>query len=122
MTKIKRFEDLITWQKARILANKVFTICENKELKNEYGLTSQIKRSSISIMANIAEGFGRHSLKEAKQFYITARGSLAETQSHLYVLLDLKHISNEIFCDIYNNSEEVNKLLNGLISNLIKMI
>ncbi|MFH0948578.1 MAG: four helix bundle protein [Elusimicrobiota bacterium] len=85
-------------------------------------MQTKIRRSSISIMANIAEGFGRHGLKDAKQFYIIARGSVAETQSHLYVFKDAKFISEVEFNETYEQSVTVNKLLNGLISNIIKLM
>ncbi len=95
--KLEKFEDLKAWQEARRLTVMVFELCKKEELRSEYSLTGQIKRSSVSIMANIAEGFGRFGLKDSKQFYITARASLSETQSHLYVLKDISSISDKEF-------------------------
>ena len=82
MDKIVRFEDLHAWQEARKLVKLVFNVCRNQSVQKERFLVDQIKRSSVSIMAYIAEGFGRYGFKDSKQFYIVARGSITETQSH----------------------------------------
>jgi four helix bundle protein len=73
------------WQKATDLAEQVFAITEPLPRKEDYGLTSQIRRSALSVSANIAEGFGRHHAKDKLNFYLyyASRGSLAETKSHL---------------------------------------
>lgn len=97
-------------------------LCRKDALKQEYALTGQIKRSCVSIMANIAEGFGRYGLRESKQFYLTSRGSLAETQSHLYVLKDMGLITETEFDQAYTQSVITNKLINGLVANVIKYI
>jgi len=69
-------------------------------------------------MANISEGFGRYSFKDSKQFFTVARGSIAEAQSHLYVMLDRKLISKGDFEEVYHQAVNVNKLVNGLIRNV----
>lgn len=117
MAKLNRFEDLNAWQEARNLARMVFELCSKS--KREFSLCDQIKRSAISVMANLAEGFGRFSVKDAKHFYTTARGSLAETQSHLYVFKDAGLIDDSCFDLLYEKSIVVNKLINGLISNAV---
>jgi four helix bundle protein len=120
MNDIRRFEDLKAWQEARKLAQMVFAICKTNS--KEFSLTDQIKRSVISVMANTAEGFGRYSIKDAKQFYTLSRGSLAETQSHLYVFKDMGLLEAEDFDKIYVQATYVNKLINGLITNALKQI
>ncbi|MBN1385217.1 MAG: four helix bundle protein [Elusimicrobia bacterium] len=120
MSKIEKFEDLSAWQEARKLVVLIYKICKKESIKHEYDLISQIKRSAISIMANIAEGFGRYSLKESKQFYTNARGSVTETQSHLYVFKDIHIITQDEFDEIYKQAILVHKLVNGLISNTIR--
>jgi four helix bundle protein len=77
------FEDMPVWQKGMELAERVFSITEKLPKKEDYGLTSQIRRSALSIPANIAEGFGRKHTKDKLNFYYDSRGSLAETKSHL---------------------------------------
>ena len=77
------FEDMPVWQKAMDLAEQIFGITEPLPRKEDYGLTSQIRRSALSVPGNIAEGFGRKHTKDKLNFYYVARGSLAETKSHL---------------------------------------
>ncbi len=114
--KIERFEDLVAWQEARKLVNAIYDLTQNSSFK-DYGLANQIQRAAVSVMANISEGFGRHSFKDSKQFFTMARGSLAEVQSHLYVILDRKLISDSEFGIIYERTVTINKLTNGLIKN-----
>lgn len=115
--KIERFEDLIAWQEARKLVNMVYGITQGNGFK-DFGLADQIQRAVVSVMANISEGFGRFSFKDSKQFLTIARGSIAETQSHLYVILDRNKISKDEFQMIYEQSIKTNKLINGLIRNV----
>jgi four helix bundle protein len=77
------FEDMPIWQKAMDLAVKIFNLTETLPRKEDYGLTSQIRDSSLSVPGNIAEGFGRKHTKDKLKFYYNSRGSLTETQSHL---------------------------------------
>ena len=77
------FEDMPVWQKGMDLAQQVFTLTEKLPRKEDYGLTSQIRRSALSVPGNIAEGFGRRHTKDKLNFYYVSRGSLAETKSHL---------------------------------------
>ena len=84
----------------------------------DYGLRDQIRRSAVSIMANIAEGHGRRSDKEFSQFLNIAHGSIAETQSHLYVALDLGYIEPQHFKKIYDLLDEVSKMTMSLNQHL----
>jgi four helix bundle protein len=77
------FEKMPVWQKAMEMAEEVFRITEPLPRKEDYGLTSQIRCSALSVAGNIAEGFGRKHTKDKLNFYYIARGSLAETKSHL---------------------------------------
>lgn len=80
---LKRFEDMSVWQKGMAMAENVYSITEGLPRKEDYGLTSQIRRSALSVPGNIAEGFGRRHTKDKLNFYYASRGSLAETKSHL---------------------------------------
>jgi four helix bundle protein len=122
MAKISRFEDLNAWIEARKLSQMVFDLCKKLIASKEYDLSNQIKRSSVSIMANIAEGFGRFGFKDSKQFFTTAKGSLLETQSHLYALKDFGLLDEKEFCIYYDQTIVASKLLNGLISNTIRQM
>ena len=77
------FEDMTVWQKGMELAQRVYSMTERLPRKEDFGLTSQIRRSALSVPGNIAEGFGRKHTKDKLNFYYASRGSLAETKSHL---------------------------------------
>jgi four helix bundle protein len=81
--KYMTFESMPVWQEAMEIAEEVFRLSEALPRKEDYGLTSQLRRSALSISANLAEGFGRKHLKDKVNFYYHARGSLLETKSHL---------------------------------------
>jgi len=118
--KIKKFEDIHAWREARILANMVFDVIKNSaELTTNYRFKDQIVASSISVMANIAEGFSRRSNKEFIQFLFISKASLAELQSHLYVALDQDFVSTDIFKNIYEQTEKTAKLISKFISYLL---
>mgnify|MGYP001067196937 CR=1 FL=1 len=79
----KSFEEMPVWQKAMELAVKIHGLTERLPRKEDYGLTSQIRRSGLSVSDNISEGFGRKHTNDKLKFYYNARGSLAETKNHL---------------------------------------
>ncbi len=85
MATFKRFEDIQAWQKARQVTRLIYQLSAEGHFAKDYGLRDQIQRASVSIMANIAEGFGRRSDKEFANFLNIAHGSASEVQSHLYI-------------------------------------
>jgi len=93
----RRIEDIQAWQKAREVTKMIYAVTSNGLFAK---LRNQIQRASVSIMANIAEGFGRRSDKEFANFLNMAHGSVSETQSHLYVALDLHYLDQETFTKI----------------------
>jgi four helix bundle protein len=115
--RIERFEEILSWQKAKILTLLVYKTFEKS---NDFGFKSQIERASVSIMNNIAEGFERKSNKEFKQFLFIAKGSCGEVRSMLHLALDLNKIDKQKFDELYNLSLEISKLLSGLIKTLDK--
>jgi four helix bundle protein len=110
----RRFEDLIAWQKARQLTKKVYEVTENGHFARDFGLRDQVRRSSVSIMANIAEGFERARQAEFHQFLSIAKSSCAELRSHLYVAHDAKYIDAIMFNDLMSLAQEVSLVLGGL--------
>jgi four helix bundle protein len=118
MSKIEIFEDLVCWQKSRLLVKEIYSVTYTDQFKNDYALKVQIRRAMISVMLNIAEGFGRRSHKEFKQFLFIAHGSIAEVQSCLYIAMDLNYIQKEDFDKLYNKCTEVSKIISGLIKSL----
>jgi four helix bundle protein len=118
MATFKRFEDILAWQKAREITKHVYSISSSGEFAKDFGLRDQLRRSSVSIMANIAEGFGRRTDKDFANFLNMAHGSAAECQSHLYVAIDIGNISQEQFEQLYTKLEECSKMIIGLSRHL----
>lgn len=118
MASFKSFEEIHAWQKAREATRRVYEITANNRFGKDYGLSNQIQRASVSIMANIAEGFGRHSDKEFANFLNMAHGSTSETQSHLYVALDLGYVDQESFAKLYALLDEVSRMTLRLAQHL----
>lgn len=112
MSTITKIEDLIIWQESRALVKRIFEMTSRDQFSREFFLKDQIKRCSVSVMSNIAEGYGRGGNKEFVQFLYIANGSLNELKSQLYISFDFNLISEE----------ELNKYLLDLykIENMIK--
>jgi len=113
MANIRRFEDIEAWKKGRELAKDVYTVTSKGKFTKDYGLKDQIRRAVVSVISNIAEGFSRQTDKEFVQFLFIAKGSAAEVQSQLYIAVDLGYISQEEFTKLYNQADEVARLLAG---------
>ncbi|MDQ3802120.1 MAG: four helix bundle protein [Acidobacteriota bacterium] len=118
MAGFKRFEEIQAWQKARKATKLIYEITSDGRLAKDFGLRDQIRRASVSIMANIAEGQGRNSDKEFANFLNIAHGSIAETQSHLYIALDLGYLNPDNFTQIYNLLDEVARMTMSLMKHL----
>ncbi|WP_334984843.1 four helix bundle protein [Nostoc sp.] len=114
MSKVERFEDLIAWQKARILTRDIYQITQQGAFARDFGLSGQIQRVAVSIMSNIAEGFERSYLGEFHQFLSIAKSSCAELRSQLYVALDVGYLDQVKFNQLLNQAEEVGKIIGGL--------
>jgi four helix bundle protein len=119
---IDTFEDLIAWQKSRELAKAIYQITSNGEFAKDYGLRDQIRRASVSIMSNIAEGFDRAGRGEFHQFLVIAKGSAAEVRSQLYIALDANYISSKDFSQLKDLAEEVSRIIGGLRSAVKKQM
>ncbi len=118
MAGFKRFEDIVAWQKARQATKLVYEITIEGSFARDFGLRDQIRRSSVSIMANIAEGYGRRSDKEFSNFLNIAHGSIAETQSHLYIASDLSYLSQVDFEKLYALLDEISRMIMSLTQHL----
>jgi len=113
--KIDRFEDIIAWQKSKELALAIYSLLNESK---DFSFRDQIRRASVSVMNNIAEGFERKSNNEFKQFLYIAKGSCGEVRSMLYLAKELKIISSEEFTKYHALSEEISRILSGLIKSL----
>ena len=110
MAKFSKFEEIQAWQKAHEVTLSVYRITTNCDFAKDFGLKDQIRRASVSIMANIAEGHGRKSNSEFANFLNVSRGSVAEVQSHLYVALGLAYISQQDFDELYGQLTEISRM------------
>ncbi|MCW9713051.1 four helix bundle protein [Aliifodinibius salicampi] len=106
------------WQKANELSYKVFELTKLLPRSEDYGLTSQIRRSANSIAANIAEGFGRNTRKDKRNFYIVARGSAFETQSHLLYGQKVKYFDEQIVDKLIEAYDDLFHQLNKIMKSL----
>ncbi|MBT3300405.1 MAG: four helix bundle protein [Candidatus Marinimicrobia bacterium] len=113
--KINSFEDIIAWQKAKIMTVEIYQLFSDSK---DFGFKDQIQRASVSVMNNIAEGFERKSNKEFRQYLYIAKGSCGEVRSMLYLANDLKKISEKEFQQLYKLSVEISKILSGFIKTL----
>ena len=120
MATIKRFEDLECWQEARKLVKIVYSFTKKDEFKKDYELVRQVRKSSVSSMGNIAEGFHRNSPKDFMRFLDYSRSSVAETLSHLYVALDQNYINETEMAQAKEQADIVWKKVNNFISYLRK--
>jgi four helix bundle protein len=120
MTKIQRFEELQSWQKARVLVNLIYDLTERPKFAKDFRLCGQIQDAAGSVMHNIAEGFDSGTNPEFIRFLKMSRRSASEVQSELYLALDRKYISQEELVRAYDLATETKKLINGMISYLRK--
>ncbi len=116
------FEDLHIWQLARELTSIIYTITRDGEFSRDFGLKDQIRRSSVSIMANIAEGFERKSDKEFLNFLNYAKASCGETRSHLYVALDGYYITEEVAQELQGRFTQLSKMIAGFMKTVSSRI
>ena len=117
---MKTYRDLIVWQKGVDLSVNIYDITKSFPKEEAYGITSQIRRSAISIPSNIAEGFGRSSQADFSRFLKIASGSLYELQTQLEISKRVKYISDEEFETFWNLSVEIEKMLSSLITKVTK--
>ncbi|MDQ7797662.1 MAG: four helix bundle protein [Candidatus Edwardsbacteria bacterium] len=115
MKEIKTYTELQVWKKARELASLLYTLTKGFPDNEQFGVTSQIRRSAVSVPSNIAEGSGRNHAKESVQFFYIARGSLYELETQLYLSFDQKFINSAQLEHALEKVTECKKLLHGYI-------
>ena len=113
--KIEKFEDIIAWQKSKDLAIFIYKKFDGNK---DYSFKDQIRRATISISNNIAEGFERRTNKELKCFLFIAKGSCGETRSMLHIALELNYINEKDYIEAYSLTLEISRLLSGFIKTL----
>ena len=116
--KIRNFYDLDAWTKAHAFILEIYKTTKEFPKEELYGITSQLRRAASSVAANIAEGFSRYHYNDKIRFYHNARGSVSETQNFIFLVKDLAFITENKFKHLFTLSEEINKLINGLIRSI----
>jgi len=114
--KIDSFKDLVVWKRAHELELKLYRYSAKFPRTEMFGIIGQLRRASISITANIAEGMGRGTYADRIRFYYNARGSMHEVASLLMTAKDLKYLSMVEYSDLFQLVEEVGRLLNAFIN------
>ncbi|HEU4888365.1 MAG TPA: four helix bundle protein [Thermoanaerobaculia bacterium] len=109
------YRDLEVWQKSRALASRVYQLTLSFPRSEMFGLTSQMRRASISVISNIAEGHGRKSIDDTIRFLVIARGSLLEIEAQTVVAIDLEYLESDTGEGLIAQTLEAVRLLNGLI-------
>ncbi len=110
------YNDLDVWKSCRKLVSQIYLITKKFPKEENYGLTSQVRRASISTISNIAEGVGRNTIKDTLRFLYISRGSLFEAEAQFIVVKDLGYISEEQLKEILLQFIICKKLLNGFIN------
>ncbi|MEK6284779.1 MAG: four helix bundle protein [Acidobacteriota bacterium] len=118
MATFKKFEDIEAWKKAREVTREVYRHSKVGPFSRDFGLRDQIRRATVSVMSNIAEGFERGGTKEFMQFLAIAKGSAGELEAQLYVALDQAYISEEDFVSLKRLTGSTKRLLGGLMGYL----
>lgn len=118
MSKFNSFEEINSWKKSRIFNKRIYLATENSNFKKDFDFVRQIRRASLSISSNIAEGFERNTDKEFIYFLYVAKASAGEVRSQLYLAFDLEYIIKEEFEILLNSVTEISKLLSGFIKYL----
>jgi four helix bundle protein len=115
---LKRFQELIAWQKAIAVVTEIYSITSAFPQRETYGLTSQLRRAAVSIPSNIAEGQGRATKGEFIQFLCHARGSLYEVETQVIISRNLGYLTLEQQESLSGALAELGRILNGLIASL----
>lgn len=118
MATFKKFEEIESWKKARKLTKEVYKISDRARFARDFSLRDQIRRASVSIMSNIAEGHDRSGTGEFIQFLATAKGSAAEVRCQLYVALDQGYIDENQCNNLGSLAAETASMIGGLMSYL----
>jgi four helix bundle protein len=111
---IKRFEDLIVWQRAMTLSKRVYRVTSTGKFASDWGLRDQVRRASVSILSNIAEGFGKYSNREFKKYLAIANGSSFEVRAQVHLARELGYIDKTEADVVVQMCEEISRLIAAL--------
>jgi len=122
MAVYQKFEDLPVWKLAKDLAVKIYQITKDEKFRRDYGLVDQIRRASISVSSNVAEGFERGSKKEFIKFLYIAKGSLGEMRSQLHVSYELGYIKKDNLNTFLTQCYDLSNQLGAFIASIKKRV
>ncbi len=108
------YKELKTWQQSRILVKEIYLITKNFPKEELFGLTNQMRRAAVSIPSNIAEGFGRGTNPQIRQFLNIAQGSLFELETQVLLSFDLEYLTTEQLADLSEKITNISKMIDGL--------
>lgn len=115
---VKYFEDLSVWKLSRELTNRIYKITADGRFSKDFGLRDQIRRASVSIMSNIAEGFERGGNQELIQFLSIAKGSCAEVRAQLYVAMDQDYVKAKECEQLIDDFKKLSIMINNFMEYL----
>lgn len=118
MGTFKSFEEIEVWQKARVLTQEIYMVTNDARFSRDFALCKQLRRASVSVMANIAEGYERDGTGEFVQFLSIAKGSAGEVKAQLYVALDQGYIDRTVFDRLSDMSGNISRQIGGFMSYL----
>jgi len=118
MGAIERFEDIEAWQKSRELTKEIYAVSNEGAFSKDFGLRDQIRRASVSVMSNIAEGYERSGNREFGQFLAQAKGSCGEVRAQLYAALDQGYLDKPTFDHLTDTAVQISRMLAGLMKYL----
>lgn len=118
MATVTDFRDLLVWRRSHQFVLDIYGASGSFPKSEQFGLTGQLRRAAVSIMSNIAEGFGRASNNDFYRFLVIARGSVSEVQAQLLISRDLGFLSDNLYDKLYGESVEIHKMLNKFMKSL----
>jgi four helix bundle protein len=120
MADASQFEDLIAWQKARVLTRPIYEITKQTDMARDYGLSGQMQWAAASITSNIVEGFERGTSSEYHQFMVIAKAFCGKLPSQLYIALDAGYIDQSQFRELYTLAQETSRVISGLRASIAR--
>lgn len=115
---MKTYRELIVWQKSMVLVNEIYKVSRSFPNDENFGLTSQLRRSAVSVPSNVAEGYGRNSLNDYIRFLNISVGSLYEMKTQIEIAFNLKYVGKSNFEELHNNTKEIERMMSSLIRKL----
>ena len=119
---MKTFDDLVVWQRAHQLVLDIYRATKRLPPDEQYGLVAQMRRSAVSVAANIVEGHKRRRQKEFANFIVISQGSLEELKYHIRLCRDLTYLSPDLAASLFTTADEVGRMLHGLKAHIRKEV